>query len=160
MKLSYKNLASVEFSWCPAKDPLRDALASDFRVRNATQNPRPRFDARFLNRARTPIQAALLKFFRQRAGTSTPPPRQASNRGTARVPFLLITNLQAAAYRNSRLRPMTVVQCPHQRLVATDPVARLARVEVGRRRAMAALGDIGYGELIDKWSGPVVPPTG
>lgn len=45
---------------------------------------------------------------------------------------------------------MTVVQCPHQRLVAPDPVAPFARVEIGRQRAMAALGDIGYGELIDK----------
>jgi hypothetical protein len=52
---------------------------------------------------------------------------------------------------------MTIVQRrpdgpvePHRQSQVTDPVVRFARGEISRKHAMAELGGISYGALIDK----------
>ena len=51
---------------------------------------------------------------------------------------------------------MTIIQRsdvpaePYRQSHATDPVSRFVRGEISRRQAMADLGDIGYGTLIDR----------
>jgi hypothetical protein len=45
---------------------------------------------------------------------------------------------------------MNVIHQPHAEQMSEDPLIRFSRGEISRQRAMRELGDITYGELLDR----------